>query len=229
MQEMLRDGLRKFWGLHFKWVSFLRKVNMPHFPAWEEDDLIFLNYNLNHWTSSKNRTEVLHQNINFTSISWFNQCKLPIFLGCCFLFCNRKNNLSPNMYYILQCVFSLWIREKYAALVSGSCQTSFRYELKRILSAYVTLRRFMAAGYFSFYMKNYVNILRWCGIRTSCGIFKALWDQNHKRNTNAKWHWYIKNHLQSCSCFCIETAHKMFSSMPSRNSFKDDLGKTIAN
>ena len=90
MQEMLRDGLRKFWGLHFKWVSFLRKVNMPHFPAWEEDDLIFLNYNLNHWTSSKNHTEVLHQNINCTSISWFNQCKLPIFLGCCFFILQQK-------------------------------------------------------------------------------------------------------------------------------------------
>lgn len=168
---------------------------------------------------------MLHQNINFPSIQLIPSIQNFLFSGLLFfLFCNRKNNLSPNMYYILQCVFSLWIREKYAALVFlDHVRHHSGMNLSSILSAYVTLGRFMAAGYFSFYMKHYVNILRWCGIRTSCGIFKALWDQNHKETqmlSDTDILKIIYSHV--LACFCIKTAHKMFSSMPSRNSFKDD-------
>lgn len=126
---------------------------------------------------------MLHQNINFTSISWFHQCKLPIFLACCFYFATEKITYLPICIIFYNVFFHYELEKKIFTLVSGSCQTSFRYELKRILRAYVTLGRFMAAGYFSFYMKHYVNILRWCGIRTSCGIFKALYEIRTTKET----------------------------------------------
>lgn len=51
------------------------------------------------------------------------------FLGCRFYFYFvTENNLYPDVHYNLQCAFSLRIREKYAVLVSGPCQTSFRYD-----------------------------------------------------------------------------------------------------